>query len=131
MWEDLTTVKTEYDGTFTTISFQGFKVKLPGKIEKGSVIKKKQKTDIWRHDKPTKSTEHPTMKPVALVIEAITNSSKEGDIVLDPFLGSGTTMIAAEKSGRKCYGIELDTHYCDVIVKRWEEYTGMKAKKLK
>jgi DNA modification methylase len=130
VWEDISTVKTEYDGTFTTITFQGFKVKILGKVEKGSVIKKKQRVDIVRHDKPIKSAEHPTMKPVSLVVEAITNSSKEGDIILDTFLGSGTTLIASEKTGRICYGCELDPHYVDVAVKRWEEYTKEKAKKL-
>ena len=124
VWEDLSKVKSEYDGTSTTITFSGFKVKLKGKIEKGEVIRKKQHTDIWRHDKPTKSSEHPTMKPVALVIEAITNSSSEGDIVLDTFLGSGSTLIAAEKTGRICYGMELDPKYADVIVQRYVDYTG-------
>ena len=131
VWEDLSKVKTEYDGKSTIITFSGFKVKLEGKIGKGEVIRKKQHTDIWRHDKPTKSSEHPTMKPVALVEEAITNSSKQGDIVLDTFLGSGSTLIASEKTGRICYGMELDPHYVDVIIKRWEDYTGNKAIKLK
>jgi len=54
-------------------------------------------------------------------------SSKRGDLVLDPFLGSGSTLIACEKTGRYCYGMELDPHYCDVIIKRWEEYTGKTA----
>lgn len=130
VWEDLSSVKAEYDGTFTTISFQGFKVKLVGKITRGTILKKKQRLDIFRHDKPSKSIEHPTMKPVSLVVEAICNSSKEGEIVLDPFLGSGTTLIAAEKTGRICYGIEMDPHYVDVAVARWEEFTGLKAKKL-
>jgi len=89
------------------------------------VIKKKQRTDIWRHDKPTASKDHPTMKPVALVVEAITNSSKRGDIVLDSFLGSGSTLIASEKSERTCFGIELDPKYVDVIVQRWVNYTGI------
>src|SRR3990167_6985144 len=87
VWEDLSKVKTEYDGKETTITFQGFKVKLKGKIESGQVIRKKQHTDIWRHDKPSRSELHPTQKPVALVIEAITNSSSQGDIVLDTFGG--------------------------------------------
>ena len=124
VWEELSSVKAEYDGTFTTISFQGFKIKLPGKISKGTVIKKKQRLDIFRHDKPSKSIEHPTMKPVSLAVEAICNSSQEGEIVLDPFLGSGTTLIACEKTGRKCYGIELDPLYISVILERWAQYTG-------
>lgn len=70
---------------------------------------------------------HPTQKPVELPVTAMTKSSKVDDIVLDQFLGSGTTLISAEKSGRKCYGMELDPRYCDVIVKRWEDYTGQKA----
>ena len=112
------------------ISFHGFKVRLKGKIEKGQVIRKRQRVDIWRHDKPTKSVEHPTMKPVALVVEAIKNSSRAEDIVLDPFLGSGSTLIAAEKTGRTCYGVELDPKFVDVVIKRWENYTGGKAVKV-
>ena len=68
------------------------------------------------------------MKPVELSIIAINNSSLNKNIILDPFLGSGSTLIACEKPNRKCYGVELDPHYCDVIIKRWEDYTGQKAK---
>lgn len=82
---------------------------------------------VWRVDRPTRSTEHPTMKPVALAARAIMNSTRLGEIVLDPFLDSGTTLIAAEQTGRVCYGMELDPVYCDVIVKRWENLTGNKA----
>ena len=69
------------------------------------------------------------MKPVELVEYCMGNSSTKGQIVLDSFLGSGSTLIAAEKTGRKCYGMELDPKYCDVIVKRWEDFTGQKASK--
>lgn len=124
VWEDLRKVKTEFDGEYTTISFQGFKIKLLGKIEKGEVIRKKEVIDIWRHDKPVKSELHPTMKPVALVMDAITNSSLNDQIVFDPFLGSGTTIIACEKSNRICYGIELDEHYASVILQRFFDFTG-------
>jgi len=130
VWEDLRKVKTIYKDGYTTITFQGYKVRIQGKIEKGEVIRKKQRTDIWRHDKPTKSSEHPTMKPVALCTEAIIGSSKEEDIVLDLFLGSGSTLIASEKTNRICYGMELDPKYVDVIIKRYEDYTGNKAVKL-
>ena len=130
VWEDLRSVKSEYKDGHTTISFQGFKIKLPGKVESGEVIKKKQRTNIWRHDKPTRSAEHPTMKPVALCTEGIMGSSKRGDIVLDLFLGSGSTLIAADKIDRKCYGMELDPGYMDVIIQRWENYTQKKAVKL-
>jgi DNA modification methylase len=67
------------------------------------------------------------MKPVELVERAIRNSSRPGDVVLDPFGGSGTTLIAAEKAGRRCFMIELDPKYCDVIVRRWQEFSGGKA----
>ena len=71
--------------------------------------------------------EHSTQKPVGLPEKAIGNSSKPKDIVADPFLGSGTTMIAAEKLGRRCYGIEIEPRYVDVSIRRWEEMTGAKA----
>ena len=70
---------------------------------------------------------HPTVKPVALVADAIMDCSSRGDIVLDPFLGSGTTVIAAERTGRICYGIELDPAYVDTAVRRWQRFTGMRA----
>ena len=83
--------------------------------------------DVWLIDKPHKNDLHPTMKPVALVERAIRNSSKSRDIVLDPFGGSGTTMIAAERSGRRARLIELDPKYVDVIVQRWQDLTGGSA----
>jgi DNA modification methylase len=67
------------------------------------------------------------MKPVALWCQAVTDGSRKGEIIYDPFLGSGTTLIAAEQLGRKCYGMEISPQYCDVIVKRWENLTGKKA----
>jgi DNA modification methylase len=70
---------------------------------------------------------HPTVKPVALVIDAIRDCSRRGDIVLDGFGGSGTTLIACEKTGRKARLIELDPTYCDQIVRRWQKLTGQKA----
>lgn len=88
----------------------------------------RKQSDVWDFDRPSKSEEHPTMKPVALVAKAITNSSKKGDIVLDLFGGSGTTLIAAEQTGRRCRMSELDPKYVDVIVNRWEKLTGKKAK---
>lgn len=78
--------------------------------------------NVFEFDKPIKSKLHPTMKPVELVKRLINNSSKVGDIVYDAFLGSGTTLIAAQELGRACYGAELDEHYCDVIVLRWVNY---------
>ncbi len=83
--------------------------------------------DVWHIKKPQKNDLHPTMKPVELVERALRNSSRPGNVVLDPFGGSGTTLIAAEKSGRVARLIELDPKYADVIVRRWEDYTGKQA----
>jgi DNA modification methylase len=130
VWEDISTVKHEWDGHYTTITFQGFKVKILGQIEKGSVIKKKQRVDIMRHDKPIKSELHSTMKPVSLMVEAISNSSKPGDIVLDICLGSGSTLISCEKTGRRCFGCEIDPKYIDTVITRWEQFSGKKACKV-
>ncbi|MGE3743437.1 MAG: site-specific DNA-methyltransferase [Geminicoccaceae bacterium] len=87
--------------------------------------------DVWFFDKPVKNDLHPTMKPVALVERAIRNSSKSRDIVLDPFGGSGTTMIAAERTGRRARLLELDPRYVDVVAQRWQSTTGKKAQVLK
>ena len=83
--------------------------------------------DVWNIRKPQKNDLHPTMKPVELVERAIRNSSRPGNVVLDPFGGSGTTLIAAEKSGRLARLIELDPKYVDVIVRRWQGWTGKQA----
>ena len=88
------------------------------------------RTSVWDIDKPRKCDLHPTMKPVELVSNCLLDGSKEGDVVLDAFGGSGTTLIAAEQLGRKCYMMELDPHYCDVIIARWEKLTGRKAIKI-
>lgn len=84
-------------------------------------------TTIWKVNKPLKSPDHPTTKPVDIPRRAILNSSLNGNNILDLFLGSGSTLIACEMSGRICYGMEVDPKYCDVIVKRWEQFTGRKA----
>ena len=83
--------------------------------------------DVWLLDRPAKNALHPTMKPVALVERAIRNSSRIGDLVLDPFGGSRTTLIAAETTGRKAALLELDPKYVDVIVDRWQRFTGRAA----
>ena len=70
---------------------------------------------------------HPTVKPVALVADAMLDSTKSGDIVLDPFVGSGTIFIAAERTARRGYGIEIDGRYVDTAIARWERFTGRKA----
>lgn len=93
--------------------------------DKSSFCDRRNLDDVWEIPRPKRSDEHPTMKPVELVARAIENSAPSS--VLDPFLGSGTTLIAAEQTGRVCYGLELDPGYCDVIVQRWENLTGGKA----
>jgi DNA modification methylase len=97
---------------------------IPGDRHKNS---DRTRTTLWQYDRPKANREHPTMKPVALWAQAVTDGSRTGEIVYDPFLGSGTTLIAAEQLGRKCYGMEISPQYCDVIVQRWETLTGKKA----
>jgi len=87
----------------------------------------RKQTTILEFDKPSRNGEHPTMKPVGLFEYQMLNNTKGGDIVLDLFGGSGTTIIAAEKNGRYGYLMELDPKYCDVIVQRWQEFTGQTA----
>lgn len=87
-------------------------------------------TSVWEFDRPTKSKLHPTQKSVDLLGEALLNFSKKDDIVLDLFGGSGSTLIACEQLGRKCRMMELDAKFVDVIIARWEQYTGKKAVKL-
>ncbi len=84
----------------------------------------RKESTIWEFDKPKKNTDHPTMKPVALIAYPIMNSSMTNTLVLDPFGGSGSTLIACEQADRECYTIELDEKYCDVIVKRYLELVG-------
>lgn len=87
----------------------------------------RKQTTIIEHDRPLRSAEHPTMKPVGLCAYLIRNSSREGDVVLDSFGGSGSTLIACEHTGRTCYTMELDPRYCDVIIGRWEALSNEKA----
>lgn len=104
----------------------------PKKMSKGELVEYFQKlidsqneySSVIYNDKPTRSEEHPTMKPITLIAKLMCNSSKKDDIVLDPFGGSGSTLIAAEQLGRKCYTIELDEKYVDVIVKRYLQFVG-------
>jgi DNA modification methylase len=83
--------------------------------------------DVWFVKKPIKNELHPTQKPVELIERAIRNSSKARDTVLDPFAGSGSTLIACEKTGRQARLIELEPRYCDVIIRRFEEFSGKRA----
>lgn len=87
----------------------------------------RKQTTVLEFDRPTKNLEHPTMKPIALLSYLIGNSTKKGDSVLDNFGGSGSTLMACEQMDRTCFMMELDPKYCDVIINRWEAYTGDKA----
>jgi DNA modification methylase len=82
---------------------------------------------VLNFDKPMKNDLHPTMKPLELCAYLIKNSTREGGLVLDLFLGSGSTLIASEQTGRACCGTELDPAYVDVIVRRWQDFTGQAA----
>ena len=90
----------------------------------------RDQSDIWKIDRPSDSPLHPTMKPLPLIERAVENSSKPGDVILDLFLGSGSTLIAAERTGRVCFGMELDPHYCSMVIARWEAFTGLEAQKV-
>lgn len=87
----------------------------------------RKQTTVLEFDKPSRNNLHPTMKPVNLFEYQIGNNTNPKDIVLDLFIGSGATIIAAQNTGRRCFGMELDEKYCDVAIKRWEEYTGLSA----
>lgn len=88
------------------------------------------RTSVWDVNKPLHNDLHPTMKPIELVEAAMKDATLEGDLVLDMFGGSGTTLVTAEQLGRKCYTMEIDPHYCDVIIARWEKLTGKTAVKV-
>lgn len=116
-------VQKETDGTYTLQFMNGFSClqinvpdyKVTGRSEDGSV---------WLFDKPKRSKEHPTMKPISLCGRAIANSSERGEIVSDPFGGSGSTLMAADQLGRRCFTMEMDPQYCDVIVDRYWKSQG-------
>jgi DNA modification methylase len=87
-------------------------------------LEDRKQNDVWDIARPHRSDEHPTMKPIELVAKALLNSSYNGNIVLDLFGGSGTTLLASEQTNRKCYMMELDPKYCDVILRRYIQFTG-------
>lgn len=81
-------------------------------------------TSVWDFDRPARSDDHPTQKPLGLIQRCIRNITHKGEIVVDPFLGSGTTLLASDIDGRVCFGMELDPRYVDVICRRWQTLTG-------
>ncbi|KKK77351.1 hypothetical protein LCGC14_2854480, partial [marine sediment metagenome] len=100
------------------------------KGQKGHWSGSRKQSTVWNIDKPMKSeTGHSTQKPVECMAKPMLNNSKKGDLVYDPFMGSGTSIVAAETTDRICYGMEIDPGYCDVAVSRWEKLTGRKARK--
>ena len=120
---DLTTVQETLDKVdLNAMTKQEMKDLLQQIMDSGRIP-----TTVIDCDKPSRSEDHPTMKPLKLIGRLITNSSRPGETILDTFGGSGSTMMAAEQLGRRCLMAELDPTYCDVIIKRWEEYTGKKA----
>lgn len=90
-------------------------------------INNRSQSTVLEFDRPSRNAEHPTMKPIDLLVYLIKNSSKENNLILDLFGGSGSTLVATEQVQRTCYMMELDPKYCDVIIKRWENLTGQKA----
>jgi DNA modification methylase len=94
------------------------------------IFGKSKDKSILVYPRPNKSKLHPTMKPVGLLRRLILNSSKVNDIVFDGFVGSGSTLLAAEQTNRRCLAVELDPEYCQVVINRWEKLTGLKAEKL-
>jgi DNA modification methylase len=95
-----------------------------------AIVEDRKQSDLWEIERPSRSELHPTMKPIELVQKSIVNSSKPGNIVLDSFGGSGSTLIACEQTNRKCRMVELDPQYCDVIIARWEKFSGKTAELL-
>lgn len=89
----------------------------------------RDQSDVWQIPRPDQSPLHPTMKPLELVERALENSSRPGEVVLDLFLGSGSTLVAAERTGRTCYALELDEHYASLAIARWEAFSGERARK--
>jgi len=118
----------------TVIEDKGLDFKKMKKEELVALLKEifsdKVSTTVINEDKPMRSAEHPTMKPLKLLERLIKNSSRPGELVLDIFGGSGSTMMTCEQLNRTCYTMEIDPVYCDVIIKRWENFTGQKAVKL-
>ena len=101
-----------------------------GWLEKSTYMGGRKQTEVWEIDRPLNSKLHPTMKPIELCYRAIKNSSERDNIVLDLFGGSGSTLIACEQLNRKCYMMEIDPKYIDVIIKRYEQFTGERAKQI-
>lgn len=114
--------------------FYGYKPVEAGRLGRGKGSRgwygDHSQVSVFQIDRPSSSPEHPTAKPVALVDAHLVNSSQAGDLVYDPFLGSGTTMISAQGLGRVCFGMEIDARYAQVAIERWQRFTGQTASRL-
>lgn len=121
-------VTEEEDGYRLSICVGGQVVELA--VDGWDVLSSGDSETVWRVERPSRSKDHPTMKPVRLVGRAVENSSRRGHFVFDPFGGSGTTMICCEQMGRRALLVELDPRYADVIIQRWEKFTDLKAELL-
>lgn len=131
-WKDGASHYFTKDRTQTTIQSEDFDIEKLTRDELRELLQDilQLPSTIIEEDKPLRSAEHPTMKPVKLIGRIMKNSTRANDIIVDNFGGSGTTIIAAEQLARTCYMMELDPIYCDVIIKRWEDYTGEQAEHL-
>ena len=133
-WKDGASHYFINDRTQTTVFEQPLDIDKMKKEEMKALLKEIYSdaipTTVINEDKPLRNAEHPTMKPVKLMARLVKNSSLKDQIILDLFGGSGSTMIACEQLDRTCYMMELDPHYCDVIVDRWEKLTGETAEKI-
>jgi DNA modification methylase len=117
VWENMEVTHPVFDGGKTHIRLGDYHLQLDGEA-KGRIINKRNETDIWFENKPSRNKYHPTEKPIKLIQKAMEASSHRGDIVLDPFMGGGSAMIAGQLINRMVYGIELDSRFCDVILRR-------------
>ena len=124
-------VKAVFHGgrdNYTMIDFHDSDLKILNWAKKQRKLEKEGKFTIWTMKRERVSDyQHPTQKPVELICHALHNSSKTEDLIVDPFLGSGSTLIACQKAKRVCAGIELDPKFVDVIVQRWVDYTGIET----
>ncbi|KYG90805.1 lactate dehydrogenase [[Bacillus] sp. KCTC 13219] len=130
--EDNADITLVNHGDYSILSFFNGAKQVVIKVKEAELItdNAEEFSTIWRIDKPKRNGDHPTMKPITLCARAILCSSKVGDIVLDMFGGGGSTLIACEQTGRKCRIVEYDPKYADVIIRRWEDFSGEKAIKL-
>lgn len=128
--DEMLSIAKEKDHTLLTITSGDSSMVL--KVPEYEVVYSgtEETQSVWRFNKPLRNGEHPTMKPIPLCARAILNSSDPGDNVLDPFGGSGSTLMACEQTGRSCFTMEYDPKYAEVIIKRWESFTGEKAIKI-